>query len=109
MTTNNFERIAVANSVAVIIFSLLVSCSAAGSNPDVFTVKSETQARRIATKEFEKFTRAKIKKVSVEKFEETTEQWTFRFVGKDEFARPGFHWHVTVDKKTGKAETISGE
>jgi hypothetical protein len=109
VTINNLGLTAVGNSVAAVMFALMMSCAAVGSSPGDAPVTSEAKARQIATAEFEKTTRSKIKKASIEKFEETKDQWTFRFVGKEEFARPGYHWHVTVDKKTGKAETISGE
>lgn len=109
MTINSLRLTVVAHSVAAALFTLTMSCAAAGSSASDAPVTSEAKARQIATAEFEKTTRSTIKKVSIEKFEETKDRWTFRFVGKKEFARPGYHWHVTVDKKTGKTETISGE
>jgi hypothetical protein len=63
----------------------------------------------IATEEFIRYTRGEIKKVSKSKIEETREFWIFRFAGQEEFARPGFHWHVKVNKKTGSMEVMPGE
>jgi hypothetical protein len=72
-------------------------------------VIDESKAMTIATDEFNRYTRGEIKKVSMSKIEETRDSWVFRFAGTEEFARPGFHWHVKVNKKTGATEVMPGE
>ena len=69
----------------------------------------ESKAMLIARDEFNRYTRGEVKKVSMSRIEETRELWIFRVAGKDEFARPGFHWHIKVNKVTGATEVIPGE
>jgi hypothetical protein len=93
------------------ILGLICSCAAI-AEPDKqnhSATLSVDRAAEIASKAFKKTTRVDIKKVSVTIGEEAEEYWVFLFMGKEDYARPGFHWLVKVNKATGKADVIPGE
>lgn len=114
VTTENCVPMRAFSSAALVLVATLVSAPSCALQPPVSPagdkmVISESRAKAIATEEFERFTRGRVTKVSVSKLTETAESWMFRFAGREDYERPGFHWHVKVNKSTGTAEVIPGE
>ena len=83
----------------------------AGEDAEPVAVKSRDEAVQIARKAFIDATGGKVAKfkVSDSAVKPAGGQWRFFVEGVDEFARPGYHATVTVDKKTGKATVTMGE
>ncbi len=73
------------------------------------TIYNEKEARKIAEDYFLIKTDRKIDKYSVTPEKQENDYWIFFFQGKEEFARPGYHWIVKVNKFTGKPEILEGE
>jgi hypothetical protein len=90
--------------------SAMCACFA-GGDPEPMAVKSRDEAVQIARKAFIDATGGKVAKfkVSDSAVKPPDGQWRFFVEGVDEFARPGYHATVTVDKKTGKATVTMGE
>jgi hypothetical protein len=68
-----------------------------------------SEGSTIAKKAFEKHTHRKIKKVHMKLSKETNDEWYFYFEGEEEYFRPGYHWFVIVNKRTGKTTILDGE
>jgi hypothetical protein len=83
----------------------------AGGDTEPVPVKSTDEAVQIARKAFLDATGGKVLKfkVSDSAVKPQDGQWRFFVQGVDEFARPGYHATVIVDKKTGKATVSMGE
>ena len=67
------------------------------------------QAERIAIDTFLKYTAHKVKTYSVKEVTESATEWKFFIQGTKRFARPGYHWLVTVNSKSGAAAVMAGE
>jgi hypothetical protein len=50
-----------------------------------------------------------IREFEIWESDSSDEYWQFSAKGTGEYARPGYHGFVQVDKKTGQATTIMGE
>jgi hypothetical protein len=72
---------------------------------------SREDARVIAEQAFKKSDSAFTKNYTVEEVDDRAEEstWSFFFRGAGDYARPGYHATVKVDKKNGKVEIIGGE
>jgi hypothetical protein len=75
----------------------------------VESAMQESTASMIAEKAFLDKTKHEITHYSIQPLRHTDAEWRFLFQGTEEFARPGYHWLVTVDKTTGKTSVQSGE
>jgi hypothetical protein len=75
----------------------------------VDSAAQESVASKIAEKAFLDQTKHEITHYSIRPLRHTGAEWHFLVQGTEEFARPGYHWFVTVDKTTGKASVVSGE
>jgi hypothetical protein len=75
----------------------------------VESASQESLASKIAEKAFLDRTKHKITYYSIKPLRHTEAEWHFLVQGTEEFARPGYHWFVTVDKTTGKTSVESGE
>jgi len=67
------------------------------------------EARGIAVAAFKKSTSNEITHYSVELVHEDSEVWKFLIEGTGEYARPGFHWAVTVYRGGGSTKVLRGE
>jgi hypothetical protein len=70
---------------------------------------NEGVAEKMAEKAFLDETKHGIAKYSIQPLKHTSERWRFVVKGSGEFARPGYHWLVEIDKITGKSTVTSGE
>jgi len=72
---------------------------------------SQKDAREVATKAFLEATKGSIPKYSVKSIDDAGDKdaWRFRFQGSEQYARPGAHAIVKVDKRTAKTEVLLGE
>jgi hypothetical protein len=50
-----------------------------------------------------------IREFEISEFDSSDEYWQFSAEGTGEYARPGYHGFVQVDKKTGQATIVMGE
>jgi hypothetical protein len=69
----------------------------------------EPRARQIAERAFRDATQGDIGKYSVGNAVRTNYGWEYLIKGEGEFERPGFHWVVRVDQKTGSTVVRAGE
>lgn len=90
-------------------FLVVMGCVAGNNSNGSNNPMAQEQAQKIAEKSFREYTKGKITKYSVTMTKENSNTWEFFFQGREEFARPGFHWTAKIDKKTGKVEIQSGE
>jgi hypothetical protein len=65
--------------------------------------------REIARQAFLAHTESTVKSYDIKLLEKNERQIKFFIMGTGEFARPGFHWWVTVDRISGQTEIVNGE
>ena len=71
-------------------------------------IASEQAAAAIAEAAFLKHTKHEIKDYSIHAGKHTDTEWLFYITGEKTFLRPGYHWFVTVNKKTGDTKVEDG-
>lgn len=91
--------------VAIVI--LLTACSHYETSGSASV--DQAAALQVASAEFLRHTKGQITKYRAAVLPDGDNAWRFRFAGDEEFLRPGYHWFVLVDKKTGKARVLPGE
>jgi hypothetical protein len=82
-----------------------------GSVPASVPIIQECAAAAVAEAKFLEYTEHRIGQYSIYPMRHTPTHWYFMFQGwVDEPKRPlpGYHWMVTVDKKTGNTELTPG-
>jgi hypothetical protein len=89
--------------IAGILTTALVSCSPADEQV------TEEAALEIARKAFVADLGDQIREFEISEFDSDDRYWQFSAEGTGEYARPGFHAFIQVDKKTGQATVIPGE
>jgi hypothetical protein len=94
--------------IAAVCLLLVLQCGQ-GQIVERTPVATEHAAAAIAETAFLKATNHKITNYSVHARQHTAERWYFQIEGEGAFARPGYHWTVSVDHATGKTEILSGE
>ncbi|HUP64325.1 MAG TPA: hypothetical protein VM557_03495 [Thermoanaerobaculia bacterium] len=70
---------------------------------------SEIEARAIAIAAFKKNMSSDILDYSIKLVDASEKAWTFFIEGKGEYARPGFHWLVSVSRNDGSTKVVAGE
>ena len=98
--------------LAAALFTFAVAQSAlGGGGPRKGDQLSQSEAQELATKAFLEATNASIPKYSVKAVDDPSDKstWRFRFQGSGQYARPGAHAIVRVDKSTAKVEVLLGE
>jgi hypothetical protein len=90
---------------------LFAHSAAGGGEPPKADQISQKDARVLATTAFVEATKGSIPKYSVRSVDDPQDKsiWRFRFEGSEQYARPGFHAIVKIDKRTKKAEVLLGE
>jgi hypothetical protein len=91
--------------IAAILASTLLSCSAA----DAEDMVTKEAALDIARNAFVASLGDQIREFEMSEFDSDDRYWRFSAEGTGEYARPGFHAFIEVDKKTGQATVIPGE
>jgi hypothetical protein len=90
----------------------ILACSPVASNDQDASTSSITmeKARQLAESAFLDYTSHEVTKYSIRPSVSTNErEWIFFVQGKDEFARPGFHWLVYVNKQSGATSIDPGQ
>lgn len=70
---------------------------------------TEVTAKKSAEQAFLQITNHEVTKYSIRPLQHTDARWRFLVEGTKEFARPGYHWIVEVDKASGATSVQSGE
>ena len=94
--------------VSLICLLLLIESCRAGSTNDV-PVTNEHAAAAEAEAAFLATTGHTVTEYSIRARQHTSSQWYFQIEGTGKFARPGYHWTVSVDRETGKTKVLSGQ
>src|SRR5260221_6421325 len=72
-------------------------------------VVTEGKASQLAEKAFLDATSHQVSKYAIRPSPSNEREWLFRVQGMDEFARPGYHWLVQLDKNTRGTKIVSRE
>jgi hypothetical protein len=94
------------------VFSILLAVRAASDptpTPTPIKPVDRKAAELIAVQSFKRETKGQIEKYRVKALPRSGSEWQFEIEGLAEFARPGYHWLVRVDRKTGHATVVGGE
>ena len=67
------------------------------------------RAHALAEEAFLKYTERKITAYSIKDVSDGGTEWEFFVQGTKQFARPGYHWLVKVDRESGAASVEAGE
>ena len=70
---------------------------------------AESHAEKIAVGAFHAYTRGAITQYTITRGPHTAEEWRFFFQGVGPFARPGYHWWVSVRQGTEETHVEAGE
>jgi hypothetical protein len=91
--------------------ALPIHVSLAGGDPSDGKRMSRKEAQAIATEAFLAANKLTMPKYSVKAVDDPEDKktWRFLFQGSEEYARPGNHVLVKVDKETKKVEVVPGE
>jgi len=83
----------------------------AGDDSESSTLMTKGEARKVAEEAFKKEWGKVIGKYKIRDSESTKDDasWRFFFEGTEEFARPGYHVIVKVNRQTGQVEFVGGE
>jgi hypothetical protein len=91
----------VALIAATLAFSLLGGCS----REDMVTKEAALEiARKAFAANYDQ-----IQEFEMSEFDSSDEYWQFSGEGTGEYARPGYHGYIQVDKKTGQVTVIMGD
>jgi hypothetical protein len=120
----NVNEVPVKLTFCVVLFAslLTVGCTNTSKNPMPDThdapatspASSESpenvdDARNIARAAFKRSTEKEIIDYSVELVRVDSDAWRFLVKGEGEYARPGFHWLVSVSRLDGSVTIVPGE
>lgn len=85
-----------------------LACSAQTDASKAAPVSSQTIQKQ-AEQAFKTHTENRISKYSVSTPTDEGKYWSVFVRGTGEFARPGYHWLVKIDKNSGRTQVIQGE
>jgi len=106
------NRIGASVLLAVLLAAAAITVTGCGREEPVRTARGSvdvTKAKAIAEHAFVEATRGKVTRYSVGNGTPTNFGWEFLVRGEGEFERPGNHWIVRVDRRTGSTVVQVGE
>jgi hypothetical protein len=85
-----------------------LACSAQTDVSKAPRVSAQTIQKQ-AEQAFKAHTENRVGKYSLSTPKDEGQHWSVLVKGTDEFARPGYHWIVKIDKSSGRTQVIPGE
>lgn len=97
--------------IAAMAIALPIDAAMGGGDPSDGKRFSRKEAQAVATEAFLAEHKLTIPKYSVRVVDDPEDKktWRFLFQGSEEYARPGNHVLVKVDKQTKKVDVVPGE